>query len=210
MKTAKVDGEAISPGAVQFELERLARFYVSHGISEEEIRKSAKELSAKALEQAIGAKLLLAEAMRLDMPVSAADVDAEIGRVVSQIGGRDAFEQALAAQGMTEAGFRKELEKGVKVNKLVEKACSGADEPTEEAVAAFYAAHTKDYAPRTLVDAHDDIKDLLRHESRGRAMDSYVAELREKASIEYIDVPVPAHGHGDHGGCSCGCHHHHH
>ena len=208
MKTAKVDGETISPDAVHFELERLARFYVSHGIPEEEIRKSAKELSAKALEQAIGAKLLLAEAMRLDMPVSAADVDAEIDRVVSQIGGRDAFEQALAAQGMTEAGFRKELEKGVKVNKLVEKACSGADEPTEEAVAAFYEAHRKDYAPRTLVDAHDDIKDLLRHESRGRAMDSYVAELREKASIEYIDVPV--HEHGGHGGCSCGCHRHHH
>ena len=31
----------------------------------------------------------------------------------------------------------------------------------------------------------DQIRDLLRHEARGRAMDAYVAELREKVKIEY-------------------------
>ena len=31
----------------------------------------------------------------------------------------------------------------------------------------------------------DQIRDLLRHEARGRAMDAFVAELREKANIEY-------------------------
>ena len=36
-----------------------------------------------------------------------------------------------------------------------------------------------------LVDVHDQIKDLLRHEARGRAMDRFVAELREKATVEY-------------------------
>jgi peptidyl-prolyl cis-trans isomerase C len=39
--------------------------------------------------------------------------------------------------------------------------------------------------PQTLVDVADQIRDLLRHEARGRAMDAYVAELREKVSIEY-------------------------
>ena len=37
----------------------------------------------------------------------------------------------------------------------------------------------------TLVDVADQIRDLLRHEARGRAMDAFVAELREKATIEY-------------------------
>jgi hypothetical protein len=32
---------------------------------------------------------------------------------------------------------------------------------------------------------HDQIKDLLRHEARGRAMDAFVAELRENAVVEY-------------------------
>ena len=39
--------------------------------------------------------------------------------------------------------------------------------------------------PQTLVDVADQIRDLLRHEARGRAMDAFVAELREKATIEY-------------------------
>ena len=39
--------------------------------------------------------------------------------------------------------------------------------------------------PQTLVDVADQIRDLLRHQARGRAMDAYVAELREKVKIEY-------------------------
>ena len=43
----------------------------------------------------------------------------------------------------------------------------------------------KSGGPQTLVDVADQIRDLLRHEARGRAMDAFVAELREKATIEY-------------------------
>jgi parvulin-like peptidyl-prolyl isomerase len=49
----------------------------------------------------------------------------------------------------------------------------------------IYKADEKGGAQQTLVDVHDQIKDLLRHEARGRAMDAFVAELREKATIEY-------------------------
>ena len=43
----------------------------------------------------------------------------------------------------------------------------------------------KSGGPQTLVDVADQIRDLLRHEARGRSMDAFVAELREKAKIEY-------------------------
>ena len=289
MKKAIVNGREIGGEAVKFELDRLARFYLSHGMTMDEVKKNLPRLEEKALEQAIGARLLLDEAARLDIPVSAADVDAEVAKVVDQVGGRESFEKALAAQGVTEEQFRKELEKGAKVNKLVEQACSSVAEPTDDEVAAFYAAHKDEYvAPeqvlcqhilvkgsddaaldkikairerivekgadfaeeakrnsdcpsgaqggslgwfgrgmmvpefdkaafemkkgevsgvvatqfgyhiiykadhrgggqQTLVDVHDQVKDLLRHEARGRAMDAYVAELRGKASVEYRD-----------------------
>lgn len=186
MKTAKVNGREISAEAVQFELERLVRFYSSHGFSNDEIKKSVGELREKALEQAIGARLLLDRAAQLDLPVGEDEIDAEVRKVVEQVGGADAYRKALEAQGVTEAAFRKELEKGAKVNKLVAQACLGADEPTEADVAAFYEAHKSDYAPRTIVDVHDQIRDLLRHETRGRAVESFVRELREKAQIEYV------------------------
>ena len=299
MKQAYVDGEPISREAVQFELDRLVKFYATHGTSQAEIRKNLEKLVEKAQEQAIGAKLLLARAEQLDIPVSEAAVDAQVEQVVRQVGGRENFVKALAAQKLSEDAFRKELAKGCRVDVLVRQACSGVAEPTEREVAEHYSAHQADYVaqpqalaqhilvktegmdaadkaqaldkikairarivaaggagevgqafcaearehsdcpsgaqggslgwfgpgmmvpefdraafsmkcgevsdvietqfgyhiilktdekpggPQTLVDVADQIRDLLRHEARGRAMDAFVAELREKATIEY-------------------------
>jgi len=312
MKTAVVNGYEISAEAVNFELDRLARFYMSHGMTAEELRRNLPKLEAKALEQAIGAKLLLDQAQRLDLPVTAKDVDAEVARVVQQVGGEENYKKALAAQGISEADFRKELEKGARVNMLVNQACAHVADPTEDEVTAFYEAHKAEYVEphqvlcqhilvkgsndaaldkikeirerivndkadfaeeakkhsdcpsgaqggslgwfgrgmmvpefdkaafemkkgevsgivttefgyhiiykadekgggqQTIVDVHDQIKDLLRHEARGKAMDAYVADLREKATIEYKDVKHECscgHDHGHDHGCACGHRH---
>ena len=293
MKKAIVNGQEISGEAVQFELDRLVRFYMGHGMTLPEVKKNLPKLEEKALEQAIGAKLLLDRAAQLDLPVTAGDIDAEVQKVVTQVGGEENYKKALAAQGISETEFRKELEKGARVNMLVNQACAHVADPTEEEVAAFYEAHKSEYVEEpkvlcqhilvksesgdlpeaksaafekireirerilsggdfaeearkhsdcpsgkeggslgwfgrgmmvpefdkvafemkkgevsdivttqfgyhivykadergggalTLVDVHDQIKDLLRHEARGRAMDAFVAELREKASVEY-------------------------
>ena len=308
MKHAIVNGVEISGEAVQFELDRLVRFYMGHGMSMDEIKRNLPKLEEKALEQAVGAKLLLDRAQELDVPVTAADIDAEVAKVVMQVGGEENFKKALAAQGITEVAFRKELEKGAKVNKLVEQACAGVPDPTEDEVAAFYTAHKAEFVTppqvlcqhilvkgsddaaldkikairerivsggadfaeeakknsdcpsgqeggslgwfgrgmmvpefdkvafemkkgevsgvvstqfgyhiiykadekgggeQTLVDVHDQVKDLLRHESRGRAMDSFVAELRASAKIEYREC-CGRHLHGKGEDCHCHCHH---
>ncbi len=293
MKKAIVNGQEISGEAVQFELDRLVRFYMSHGMTIDEVKKNLTKLEEKALEQAIGAKLLLDRASQLDLPVTAKDIDAEVQKVITQVGGEENFKKALEAQGITEDAFRRELEKGARVNMLVNQACAHVDEPTEDDVTAFYTAHKAEYVvpqqvlcqhilvkseegdlpeaksaafekireirerivaggdfaeeakkhsdcpsgqeggslgwfgrgmmvpefdacafdmkkgevsnivttqfgyhiiykadergggEQTLVDVHDQIKDLLRHEARGRAMDAFVAELREKAQVEY-------------------------
>ena len=202
MKKAFVNGVEIGHGAVQFELDRLMRFYESHGVSKDEIEKSRPILEEKALEQAIGAKLLVDRAQQLDVPVTAGDVEAEVSKVVAQVGGMDNYRSALAAQGLSEEVFRRELERGAKVNKLVAQACLGVSDPTDDEVAKFYEAYKSDYGGKTLVDVHDQIKDLLRHEARGRAMDAFVADLKSKAKIEYRDA--------EHCDCGCGHHHHHH
>ena len=312
MKTAVVNGQEISAEAVNFELDRLVRFYMGHGMTMAEIRQNLPKLEAKALDQAIGAKLLLDQAARLDIPVTEKDIDAEVARVVQQVGGEENYKKALAAQGISEADFRKELEKGARVNMLVNQACAHVADPTEDEVTAFYEAHKAEYVEphqvlcqhilvkgsndaaldkikeirerivndkadfaeeakkhsdcpsgaqggslgwfgrgmmvpefdkaafemkkgevsgivttefgyhiiykadergggqQTIVDVHDQIKDLLRHEARGKAMDAYVAELREKATIEYKDVKHECscgHDHGHDHGCACGHHH---
>ena len=308
MKHAIVNGVEISGDAVQFELDRLVRFYMSHGMTMDEVKQNLPKLEEKALDQAIGAKLLLDRAEELDIPLMAADIDAEVSKVVTQVGGPENYKQALDAQGISEVQFRKELEKGAKVNKLVEQACAGVADPTEDEVAKFYEAHKAEFVvphqvlcqhilvkgsddaaldkikairerivsggadfaeeakknsdcpsgqeggslgwfgrgmmvpefdkvafemkkgevsgvvstqfgyhiiykadekgggQQTLVDVHDQVKDLLRHEARGRAMDAFVAELRANAKIEYREC-CGRHLHGKGEDCHCGCHH---
>lgn len=198
LKTAVVNGVRISEEAVAFELDRLVRFYAEHGMSAEEVRGCMSLLREKALEQAIGAKLLLDRSLELDIPITAADIDAEVDKVISQVGGRDGFEAALKAQGVSESDFRRELEKGAKVNKLVEQACSAVPETGESEIEAFYESHKNDYKSvnQTFVDARDSIRDLLRHQARGRAMDAFVSELRAAASVEYVDAEGSRAGGG--------------
>ncbi len=316
MKHAIVNGQEISGEAVQFELDRLVRFYMSHGMTIEEVKKNLPKLEEKALEQAIGAKLLLERASQIELPVTAKDIDDEVAKVVAQVGGEENYRKALAAQKVTEADFRKELEKGARVNMLVNQACAHIADPTDQEVADFFAAHKAEYVTppkvlcqhilvkvgendlpeaksaafekisairgrivndgadfaaeakahsdcpsgaeggslgwfgpgmmvpefdkvafemkkgevsgivttqfgyhiiykadeqaggeQTLVDVHDQIKDLLRHEARGRAMDDFVAELKANAKIEYREC-CGRHLHGKGEDCHCGCHHH--
>lgn len=205
MKKAIVNGHEIGEDAVNFEFDRLVRFYTTHGMTVEEVKRNLAKLREKALDQAIGARLLFDRANQLDLPVTAEEVDAEVARVISQIGGEENYRKALAAQGITEEAFRKDLEKGARVNKLVNQACAHIDDPTESEVASFYEAHKAEFttpdqgSAKTLVDVHDQIKDLLRHNARGLAIDAFVADLRANAKIEFKE----AEEHH----CSCGHHH---
>lgn len=190
MKQAYVNGELISPEAVQFEMDRLMKFYLEHGVKAEDIKPNLEKLLERAREQAIGAKLLLMRAEQLDMPVPDSELDAEIEKIVKQMGGRGNFSRALAMQKMSEDELRVQVRKGCRVNALVRQACQGVPEPDEADVAEYFAAHKADFTSEdgeslTLVDVADQIRDLLRHEARGRAVDAFVAELREKATIEY-------------------------
>jgi hypothetical protein len=188
MKKAIVDGVEISEGAVRFEYDRLVRFYKSYGFSDEALKDSASELEAKALDQAIGARLLLNRAVKLDVPVTAEELDAEVEKIIAQVGGVENYRAALSAQGLDENAFKREIEKGAKVNKLVAQVCSLVPDPTEDEIVAFFEANRNQWSDggkKTIVDVHDDIRDLLRHEARGRGVDEFVAELRENAEIKF-------------------------
>ena len=146
MQTVKVNGQVITQDAIQFELERLVRFYAEHGMSQEQIRAQIQTFVQKAIDQAIGAKLLMDEAVKLDIPVSDADVDGQVAKIVAQVGGREAFEAALKNQKTSEAVFRDQLKRGCRVDKLVEKAVSGVPEPTEDDILKHFNEHKEEYA----------------------------------------------------------------
>ncbi len=145
MQTIKVNGQVIPEEAVQFELERLVRFYAEHGMSQEQIRAQLQTLAQQAAQQAIGTKLLLDEAAKLDIPVSDGEIEEQVVKIVEQVGGREAFQAALANQKTTEAEFRDQLKRGKRVDKLVEKAVAAVQEPTEKDIQAYFAEHKDEF-----------------------------------------------------------------
>ena len=146
MSTAKVNGQVIPQEAVQFELERLIRFHAEHGMAQDQIRAQLPELVKKATEQAIGAKLLLDEANRLEIPVTEADIDAKVAQLIERVGGREAFDRALEQQKTTEEAFRRHLHQGARMDKLIEKAASDVPDPTEAEIEAHFNEHKDEYA----------------------------------------------------------------
>lgn len=140
----KVNGCEIPRTAIDFELNRLVRFYAQH-LPEEQVRRQMGALKARALEQTIGAKLLFDEAERLDIPVSDEEVRERIEALTEQAGGKSRFCEMLEKQGLNLVQFSEQVRRGRRVDKLIEKATAGLPEPTEAQLREHFEAHLDEY-----------------------------------------------------------------
>ncbi len=139
-----LNGQTLPEAAIEFEYRRLLQFYSQH-MTPEQIKAEAQRFRAKAVDQAIGAKLLIAEAGRLDLKVPAARVDARVHAMVEQAGGSEVFAARLKESHFTEEELRRSIEQGCKVDLLVEKICEGIADPDEAEMKAFFEANKTSY-----------------------------------------------------------------
>ncbi len=103
-----------------------------------------RQLRVSLLEQLIEERLLLAEAARRGLSLSAADVEAA-ARAAEAAMGREAFERELAAEGLTPEAWRARLGETLLVRALL----STVPPPkpiSEHDVRAHYQEHRADYA----------------------------------------------------------------
>ena len=142
-----VNGEIVPEDAIRTELRRLIRFYSEH-MSGAELKGQMELLLQAAKEQAIGAKLLLNEALRQDVPVSDEEVEERVQRMVSQCKGKEAFEKLLRRQNLTEAGLRASIRNGLRVDRFVAGITAGLPEPTEEEARKYYLRHQDEFSTR--------------------------------------------------------------
>jgi len=144
-KKVKVNGQIIPEDAIQFELERLVRFYTENGVPEAQIKDQLPELVERATDQAIGTKLLMDEAGRRNAPVSESEIEEQLDKVVEQVGGAEAFQAALAQQKIDEADFREQLKQGRRIDNLIQEAARSVCDPSEDELRKFYAEHSEDF-----------------------------------------------------------------
>ena len=149
----KVNGKEIPRQAVEHELNRLIRFYVSHGMPEEQLRAQLPALKDRAEEQAVGTALLFEEAEQLGISVSDDEVEASVKRMAAEAGGPDKLRAILKKQGSDLHALRGEIRRGRRVDKLVAQVTASAPAPTESECRAFFDAHRAEFGKEAQVRA---------------------------------------------------------
>ncbi|MCX7592131.1 MAG: peptidylprolyl isomerase [Kiritimatiellae bacterium] len=192
----RVNGEEIPAAAIEYELNRLIRFYSEH-LSPRQVQEDMEALRRKAVEQAIGTKLLIEEAKRLDIRVPREDVDSRVGMMIQNAGGREQFEQLLRNQGLTVEALRRSIEGGRRVDLLIERITAGVPEPTEEEIRAYFEAHRGEYVtPERAQFQHILIKPASSSvEDRTRAREKLL-QIRRRV-LEGADFAAEAAAHSD-------------
>jgi parvulin-like peptidyl-prolyl isomerase len=181
----KVNGQVIPSEAIAFELSRLVRFYAQH-MPEEQVRSQLDALRRKAVDQAIGAKLLIDEAMRLDIQVTETEVDERVQAMAEEAGGLEPLQAELKKQGISEATFRDQIKRGRRVDKLVEMVTAGVNDPGEDDIRAHFDSHRAEFQRAERAQAQHILVAPTSKDAAGRAA--------ARAKIEAIRARLQAGG----------------
>ena len=194
--TLYVNGAPIPEEAIQYELDRLVRFYSEH-MSASEIRSQMNALKRHAKEQAIGARLLVVEAARLDIQVPGDDVRERLDQMIENAGGRPAFDEILRQQGMTEEAVLQSIEQGRKVDLLVDRITEGTPDPTEDEIRAHFEEHGEEYSrPERVQAQHVLLRPMSDSEEDRNTAKARLLEIRRKVE-EGADFAEQAAAHSD-------------
>ena len=142
--TITINGIPLPDAAVEFEFSRLVRFYCEQ-MSREQVEAQRDALRRRAVDQAIGARLLMDRAEQMQLEPDEAELDARLRRMEREAGGADAFRQALARQNLTLEAVREGVRRGRRVDRLVEKITENVEEPTEREIREHFEAHADEY-----------------------------------------------------------------
>ena len=133
----QMDDEEVSEAAVEFELKRLVQFYSQH-MPPRQLNANMEEFRRRAREQAIGVRLLIREARRVNIAVSDDEVEDMLEQVVEQAGGEDAFFCMLDRQNITEDLLRESLRDSKRVDRLIHDIVADIPQPTDKEIRAYY------------------------------------------------------------------------
>ncbi|MBM4147962.1 MAG: hypothetical protein FJ224_02805 [Lentisphaerae bacterium] len=195
--TIRVDGETIPESAVEFEFRRLVSFYSQH-MPPSSLREQADTLRKRAVDQAIGAKLLLKEADRLAAPVPEQEITARLASLVEQAGGEAAFNATLKKQRLTLDAVREGIARGRRVDRLVEQISAEVPEPTEDELLAHFEANRNEYIRPDRVQAQHILISAEQGDDAGRATArSRLEDIRERIASGSASFSDMAAAHSD-------------
>ena len=147
-------------------------------------RGTGRILAVETLEGLINRKLLLQEAYRLRfVEVSEGEVAAEMERFQGGFGSDEEYRQFLSRAGMTERQLRRMLGERLVVERFVEQKIGLYARVNRDDVQSYYREHQEAFAGRRFSEVQQEIEALLSSQMAMQQLDSYLAELRTRATI---------------------------
>ena len=184
-----VNGEKVDPAEVAQEIERLRPYYDQH-VREANPDGGDEQLAEWAMENIIERMLLQQEAAGDAEPVPAEDIDAAFEQVRDSADGRDENEKELRA----------EIERHVKLQRLLQRISDGAGKPTAEQMRKHYEDNQDQFsAPEQIRASHivKHIDGMTDHETARKGIEDVKRRLDEgtpfeELAAEHSDCPDQA------------------
>ncbi len=178
-----INGEPIPEEAIEYELRRLVQFYSQH-MNTEELKAQLPDMRQKAVEQVVGAKLLMMEADRLDIQVPQEEIDTRLNQMKEEVGGDAAFADVLKKQNIDEGQVIDGIKRGKRMDKLIEQITQGLDDPTEEEIEKHFDEHAEDYFRQDRLEArHILLKPASEKLEDRETAKSKLMELRNRIAM---------------------------
>lgn len=148
------------------------------------VRELEKQGGKQVLASLIEQSLISSEAKKSNITVSSVEIEAEIKKIEETISGQGiSLDEALNLRGMT----RKDLEKQIGTQKIVEKVLASKILITDQEVKDYFNANKTLFGQNPVFDkVKDQVKTQLFQQKLSEQYNTWITDLKAKAKILYF------------------------
>ncbi|MCB1069284.1 MAG: peptidylprolyl isomerase [Verrucomicrobia bacterium] len=151
---ATVNGESITRGELDKEIAQVLTRMGSQ-MPPERIQQMRGQVESQMLDSLVTRKVLIDKVADMGIEVTDADIEEALDTLKSSVPPGMTFEQALAAQGMTEASLMENLGTELKIKKLIDAQAETIPEATDEEITTYYNENQEQFSqPETVSASH--------------------------------------------------------
>ena len=183
-----VDGEKLTYGEMDEQVQQFMRMQGGQ-IPPQFMAQAIPAMSARVVESFVAQTVLTKEADRRELTVTPEEVDEVLAELKTQIPPGMAFEDAVGQMGLTVDDLRKNIQRDLTLNKLIEEETADIPEATDEEIEAFYAGAPERFevqetvtARHIIIQVEPDASEEVRAEKRKQ-----IEDLRAKIVDEGAD-----------------------
>ena len=203
-KVMSINGQAISETDVARE-QALLMQRMDAKLSPEQLESMRETIRGHAVDSIINRTLLLQAAEREGIKVSQDEIEAKVEQIKNKFDSEEAFIGQLKENGMTLNDVLKEVEKGVKLEALIDKQTANVKKATDEDIEEFYNSNIDRFkqpervrASHVLVKKEAEDSEQTKKEKRQK-IEKIQMDLKKGGDFaaiaaEYSDCPSKAKG----------------